>query len=93
MQTLATLHLNYNQISAEGAQHLANALQVNTVRLHFTTLRTLLHHLHLKQTLTILYLDYNEIRDEGAQHLANALQVNTVRLYFSIFDHSSTIFV
>ena len=30
-QTLTTLNLDYNQIGAEGAQHLANALQQNKV--------------------------------------------------------------
>ncbi|MBL8820829.1 MAG: hypothetical protein JNL58_32745, partial [Planctomyces sp.] len=35
-QTLTTLHLDYNNIGAEGAQHLASALQVNTVRLIFS---------------------------------------------------------
>ncbi|MBL8820828.1 MAG: hypothetical protein JNL58_32740 [Planctomyces sp.] len=35
-QTLTTLNLDSNKIGAEGAQHLASALQVNTVRLIFS---------------------------------------------------------
>ena len=35
MQTLATRHLEGNNIGDEGAQHLADALQVNRVRLQF----------------------------------------------------------
>ena len=80
-------------MGAEGAQYLANALQVNTVRLHFSTSRTRLNHLHLAQTLTTLHLEDNNIGAEGAQHLANALQVNTVRLHFSTSDQFSTIFM
>ncbi len=33
MQTLITLNLEFNQITDEGAQHLANALYQNRVRL------------------------------------------------------------
>ena len=38
-QTLTTLSLQYNKISAKGAQHLASALEVNTVRLDFSPSR------------------------------------------------------
>jgi len=35
MQTLSTLNLEFNQIGAKEAQHLATALQNNTVRYTF----------------------------------------------------------
>ena len=38
-QTLTTLNLDWNSIGYDGAQHLASALQVNTVRLGFSTSR------------------------------------------------------
>lgn len=47
-QTFTTLDLRNNQIRAEGAQHLASALRVNTVRINCTTSR------HLS-TITISY--------------------------------------
>ena len=76
------LHLKKNKIVAEGAKHLASALEVNRVRLDCSTF---LCYVHLTQTLTRLHLERNEIGAEGVQHLASALQVNRVRLDFSTF--------
>ncbi len=78
IQSLITLGLWGNQIGDQGTQHLADALQHNTV-IH--TLSSSISHLYshfLIQTLTALILASNSIGDEGAQHLANALQNNTV---------------
>ncbi|CAF1072842.1 unnamed protein product [Adineta steineri] len=66
-------------MGGEGAQDLANALQVNKVTTillpsprHFTSLLITL----FTQTLTALTLEFNRIGDEGAQDFASALQRN-----------------
>ncbi len=90
-QTLTTLDLGSNRIGAQGAEHLANALQQNIVWL-FTSLDLLcnlfIH--HSPQTLTTLDLGSNRIGAQGAEHLANALQQNMVRL-FTLLDFYATI--
>ena len=65
-----------NSIGARGAQYLANALQVNEVRL---LRRSHIDYLDVIQTLIWLNLWHNEVGDEGARHLGNALQVNKVK--------------
>ncbi len=75
-QTLTTLNLEMNEISTQGAEHLANALQQNVVRL----LVPLDSYASISQTLTTLDLGGNEIGAQGAKHLANALQQNMVRV-------------
>ena len=85
IQTLTTLNLYDNQIGAEGAQHLSDALLHNTVRqkhLFFLSLLLLLSYptaFYFIQTLTTLDLSFNQIRAEGAKHLSDALLHNTVR--------------
>ena len=76
-QTLTRLDLSWNKIGAQGAQHLANALQINKV----TTLLLLIdptfahpYHRHSPHLIS----PGIKLGDEGAQHLANALQINKV---------------
>jgi Leucine-rich repeat (LRR) protein len=79
LQTLTTLNLSSNQISAAGAKHLAEAIGYTTVKLHFLVL---LYHTHLllcMQTLTKLDLSYNQIEDAGTRHLAVTLRINMVQ--------------
>jgi hypothetical protein len=71
-----------NRIGAEGAQHLASALQKNTVRLFLYSLSQIDWNL-ATQTLTTLTLAANKIDEEGAQHLAIALKQNRVRSILS----------
>jgi Ran GTPase-activating protein (RanGAP) involved in mRNA processing and transport len=80
-QTLTTLALVGNQIGAQGAEHLANALQKNKVTL-FTPLNFLCNcaFINFPQTLRTLKLYNNKIGAQGAEHLANALQQNKVTL-------------
>jgi hypothetical protein len=91
LQALTTLDLGSNRIGAQGAEHLANALQQNIVWL-FTSLDLLcnlfIH--HSPQTLTTLDLGSNRIGAQGAEHLVNALQQNIVRL-FTPLDFYATI--
>ncbi|CAM4793083.1 unnamed protein product [Rotaria magnacalcarata] len=84
--TLTTLNLERNNIGAEGAQHLAQALHNNTaltiLNLQFNNIddeavRHLAQELHKHTTLTTLNLGGNDIGAEGAQHLAEALHSNT----------------
>jgi hypothetical protein len=77
IQTLRQLNVEYNEIGAEGAQHLSDALGTNivghTLFIHHSTLS------HFIQTLTQLSLRGNGIGDEGAQHLGDALRSYIVR--------------
>jgi Ran GTPase-activating protein (RanGAP) involved in mRNA processing and transport len=91
MQTLTTLDITANGIRPEWAQHLANALQHNTVRLVFYSFISFSPVSFLMQTLTTLEISHNRISQEGAQHLANALQYNTVRLVFYSFVSFSSV--
>ncbi len=81
IQKLTTLDLRRNEIGAEGARHLAQALQNNTVR-QVLFRSTDIHHDISIQTLTTLDLQENNIGDEGVQNLAQALQNNAVRQLF-----------
>jgi hypothetical protein len=69
IQTLTTLYLGVNQIGAQGAQYLGEALQKNTVRqkqsLH-------LYHIHLYyfiHTLRELDFEKNQVGDEWKKNL------------------------
>ena len=88
MQTLIKLDLRNNQILAQGAQYLGEALQKNAVRQNHS-LR--FHHIHLShfiQTLKELALQHNRIRAQGAQYLGEALQKNSVSQNHSLhFRH------
>jgi hypothetical protein len=66
-----------NKIGAQGAQHIANALQINKVTTTLFIIYSTFTH-HLTQTINTLNLEYNQIGDQGAQHIANALQTNKV---------------
>src|SRR5262249_16121622 len=81
-----TLNLSWNQIGAEGAKWLAEALKVNTecclkakICIHFFTCLSLLLCIlkDLNCKIQILYLRDNKIGAEGAKWLAEALKVNT----------------
>ncbi|CAM4827213.1 unnamed protein product [Rotaria magnacalcarata] len=86
-RTLTTLYLSENQIGALGAQHLANALQHNTVILILYSSISF-NHLHfLSQTLTALDLSSNGIGALEAQHLADALQHNTTLTTLDLYDN------
>ena len=82
-----------NNIGAEGTQHLASALQVNTVETWRCHVWLFLFDPYFTQTLTTLHLWMNNIGDEGAQNLASALQVNTVRFDCVMYDYSSSILI
>ncbi len=92
IQTLTILNLQGNNIATRGAQHLARALQSNTVRQALSH-RLQIHCYHSMQALTTLNLRGNMIDDEGAQHLSRALQSNTVRqVFFSSITYVSLLF-
>jgi Ran GTPase-activating protein (RanGAP) involved in mRNA processing and transport len=82
-QTLTTLDLSDNEIGADGAQHLADALRNNTVTVILHSSISYMHLYFCTQTLTTLDLSDNEIGADGAQHLADALRNNTVTLILS----------
>jgi Ran GTPase-activating protein (RanGAP) involved in mRNA processing and transport len=77
--------LAQNEISDEGAQHLAHAFENNTASQ--ILLYSFLLHLHffLIQSLTTLNLSSNGIGAEGAQHLAHTFKNNKVGLIFFFF--------
>ena len=87
MAVLTTLCLLDNNIGAEGAKAIAEALKVNAV---LTELRLVLtkigdegamaiaEALKVNAVLTTLNLGYNSIGVEGAMAIAEALKVNTV---------------
>ena len=78
-QTLLILYFDTNQITHQGAQHLAQIIQKNTVNfirlLNFFLLSLTSFFI---QSLKSIYLQNNQIGDQGAQHLANALSQNQV---------------
>ena len=82
---VTSLNLVRNQIQAEGAIQLAEALKVNnaltSLNLYDNQIQDggaiqLAQALKVNNTLTSLDLEYNEIQDEGAIQLAEALKVN-----------------
>jgi hypothetical protein len=79
-QTLTKLDLNYNQIGAVRAKHLADVLRNNTVSLILSSSISYTHRQVFTQTLTTLDLHERRIGAVGAQHLADALRNNTVTL-------------
>ena len=79
-QTLNTLDLGGNQIGAEGAKDVADALRVNRVSPIFSSSTQIDF---FTQTLNTLDLGYNKIGDEGAKCLSDALRVNRVSRIFS----------
>ena len=85
MQKLDTLHLDYNEISTDGAQNLADALQNNTVN-NILSSCSFDNRYFLIKTLTELNLDFNKIGDKGLKHLTDALQNNKVNS-ISHFSH------
>jgi len=78
-QTLTTLNLERNEIGAEGAQAIAQALEKNQVREIFRFFISISQLFYLSQTLTALHLGWNGIGAEGAQAIAQALERNQVR--------------
>ena len=81
-----------NEIGDRGAQCLAAALRLNTVRI-LSSRFVLLQHLNLSfaQTLISLYLSNNHIGDKGAEHLGNALRQNQVRHHVYILGLIDTL--
>ena len=84
-----------NEIGAQGAEHLATALQQNKVTfLSHTTLHTT-NHSSISQTLETLNLASNQIGAQGAEYIANGLQENEVTFFTSFdfpYNYSLTIF-
>ncbi|CAF1010907.1 unnamed protein product [Adineta ricciae] len=85
-KTLTTLNLSGNRIGAEGAQHIAYALRMNTTlttlnlsgnRIGAEGAQHIADALRTNTTLTTLNLHQNGIGDEGAQHLADTLRTKT----------------
>ena len=75
---MTTLYVQYCEIRAIGAQHLAYALRNNSVIFIVSLCGTYMD-LHLFiQTLTTVDLAWNHIGQEGAEHLGIALQKNRV---------------
>jgi hypothetical protein len=62
----------FNKIGDKGAQHLADALQNNTVTLIFSSTLSYPHLHFFAQTLTTLDLEYNQIGEE-LQHIVSEL--------------------
>ena len=95
-QTLNTLNLTSNQIGSQGAKHLANALEHNSVigtpPLFFSFNYSLTI---ILQMLITLHLAVNQIGAQGTEHLANALKHNNVAQLspqFLLLKYSLTIF-
>ena len=80
IQTLRTLSLRSNKLSAEGGKSLADALKTNQVWsiLYCDTLACFLC-IFPFQTLQTLNLPHNKLHAEGLNHLADGLKVNQVR--------------
>ncbi|CAF1647072.1 unnamed protein product, partial [Adineta ricciae] len=85
--TLTILDLTGNQIGVQGAQYLANALQMNTTitkvnlcnnEIESKELEHISKALRTNKTLLTLDLGKNKIRNCGIQNIADALQKNTV---------------
>jgi ABC-type uncharacterized transport system substrate-binding protein len=76
IQTLTTLDLSQNQTGSVGAQHLADALQTNTVILIFYSSISYSHLHFFTQTLTTLHLTYNEIEYELEDQLKKLIKRN-----------------
>jgi len=78
------LDLSGEEIDDNGAQHIADALRNNTVRMiHYFS--SDIYCLPFLKTLTSLKLRQNRIGEAGAQHLADALRGNTVGFFFFSF--------
>jgi Ran GTPase-activating protein (RanGAP) involved in mRNA processing and transport len=92
-QALIMLDLYLNEIGAEGARHLADALKINTVRSFFYPFITSASFSFKIQALTTLNLVDNNIGNQGAQYLANALEINRVRVLFDWINEIFTIFI
>ena len=91
-QTLANLDLNYNNIGAEGAQILANALQVNTVRRLLCAL--------IIYSLPSLHTDTHNAESSGQQDrrrrstvFGECIAGEHGETTFAPFDHLFTIFI
>ena len=82
-QTLNTLNLEDNQIGAQGAKDLSDALRVNTVSRIFSSSTQQTQMNFFAQTFNTLYLDDNQIGTQGAKHLYDALRLNRVSRIFS----------
>ena len=76
----------------EGAQSLANALQVNTVR-RFCALRSLIHHLHCTQTLTTLNLSWQQDRRGRSTVFGECIASEHGETTFVRFDHLFITFI
>ncbi|CAF2156704.1 unnamed protein product [Rotaria magnacalcarata] len=95
-QTITTVHLGNNLITAVGAKHIANALRYNT---DLTTLdlwknqigvdgaQRFAEILHSNKTLRSLGLNTNDIKDQGAKFLADALRNNKALIELSMADN------
>lgn len=82
---LTILDLQNNRIRAKGAQHMAHALEFNTVRKIFFAFPLSISQYNLIQTLVQLELRGNRIGIEGTRYLAEVLEKNTVKMKFSVF--------
>jgi hypothetical protein len=83
------IHIQSSKIGVEEAQHLAKALENNTVRQVFF----LINSNSSLQTLTTLWLILNDIGDEETKYLVQALWKNIVRSFFpSLIINSSLCF-
>jgi hypothetical protein len=86
-QTLVTLNISSNQISAIGVKYCAQAIgsiKVNlicTLQIHHTGL------ISCTQTLLKLDLSYNQMGAVGAQNLAATLGINTVMALSLLSSH------
>ena len=82
----STINLGYDDIGAEGAKYVAEALKVNTslteIRLYSNNIgaegaKYVAEALKVNTSLTEINLAGNNIGDEGAKYVAEALKVNT----------------
>jgi len=78
------LNLKLNQIGAEGAQAIGEALQINQVGYKFNSFASITSLFFLRQTLTTLNLEENQMENTGAQVIGQALERNQVRYKFYV---------
>lgn len=80
------MNLEDNIIGDEGAQHLANALQFNTVRL-ISTYLSHVHLSHLIKTIKTLKLFNNKLGDKGKQYFIEEMKIvpSRVRLWMTTY--------
>jgi len=86
LQTLTTLYIQWNQIKAEGAQAISQALKSNQVRSIFCFFRSIIYYRRWPHSISVLIKSASKADKQSVKHYKQ-IKWNTISIFSIAINH------